>query len=241
MAVIAAFEFDDEVAIREPARHADGGHGRFGARVHQTYHFDGRDSLADGFRQLDFALGGRAEAGAGCERFARCLHDGRMRVAQQQRSPGADVIDILVAVRIEDVRALAARDEQRRSADAAESSHRRIDAARDVLLGPAEKFFGSLARHARTRQGTRRWRLAFIAISSRLPFRFSISRCFKPRYDCVPANRSCMMLANFGLLRVNCTMRPGTLPNRKRPKKTRLASREPNSRSPAKSRRSMRR
>ena len=51
--------------------------------------------------------------------------------------------------------------------------------------------------HARTRPGTRRCRLAFMAISSRLPFRFSISRRFKPRYDWVPANRSCMMPANL--------------------------------------------
>ena len=69
MAVVAAFELDDEVAAGEPARHADGGHRGLGAGVHQTHHFDRRDSLADRFRQLDLALGGRAEAGAGCERF----------------------------------------------------------------------------------------------------------------------------------------------------------------------------
>ena len=65
----------------------------------------------------------------------------RMAVPQQQRSPGADVIDVLVAVDVEKVRALAARDEGRIPADAAERAHRRVDAARnDLLRFPKELF-----------------------------------------------------------------------------------------------------
>ena len=111
VAVIAAFELDDEVAAGEAAGQADRGHGGFGAGVDQAHHFDGRDGIADGCGELDFGFGGRAETGADVERSVDGGEDLGMAVAEQQRAPGADVVDVLVAVDVEEVRAFAAGDE----------------------------------------------------------------------------------------------------------------------------------
>ena len=83
---------------------------------------------------VDLLLGGRAEAGADGHRAFERRQNCRMAVAQQQRPPGADVIDVLVAVRVEDVRSLAAGDEGRIPADAAERAHRRIHSSRNDAL-----------------------------------------------------------------------------------------------------------
>ena len=62
-----------------------------------------------------------------------------MAVAEDQRPPRADVIDVLVAIGIEDVRAFAAFDKGRSSSDAAVSANRRVDAARDRRAGRVRK------------------------------------------------------------------------------------------------------
>ena len=67
----------------------------------------------DRLGQLDLALGRRAETGADLERLFQGLHDGGMAMPQQQRPPRADVIDVAVAVDIEQIRAFTARDEDR--------------------------------------------------------------------------------------------------------------------------------
>ncbi len=107
---------------------------------------DGTHSL-DQFGQLDFAFGGRAEAGADLQHLAQSVcHDWRA-VAQDQRAPGQDVVDVLVAVDVEDLRSFAASDERRRAAHAAKRSHGRIDAARNQLLRASKEGFGSAAVH----------------------------------------------------------------------------------------------
>ena len=42
-------------------------HAGFGAGIDQAHHFDRRNGIDDQFGQLDFAAGGRAEAGADLE------------------------------------------------------------------------------------------------------------------------------------------------------------------------------
>ena len=92
--------------------------------------------LRDQLGQFDFALGGRAEAGPDFQHLAQRV-DHRLRaVPQQQRSPRAHVIDVGIAVDVEDARAFAALDESRDSADAAKRPHRRIHAAGNHLLRP---------------------------------------------------------------------------------------------------------
>ena len=64
-------------------------------------------------------------------------------MAEDQRPPGEDVVDVAVAVDVDEVRALAALDEERRAADGSERADGRADAAwqqarrlREEPLGP---------------------------------------------------------------------------------------------------------
>ena len=47
MAVIATFEFDDQIALGEPAGQANGGHGGFRSGVDEANHFDGGNCFRD--------------------------------------------------------------------------------------------------------------------------------------------------------------------------------------------------
>jgi hypothetical protein len=114
------------------------------------------EGIADGLRQFDFLCRGGAEAGADGESALEGLEDRGMAMAEQQRSPGADVIDVFVAIDIEDVRPLAAGDEHRLATDTAEGAHRGVDAAGDDLLRTAEEFFGLCVGHAGPLRGTMR-------------------------------------------------------------------------------------
>ena len=57
------------------------------------------------------------------------LDDARMRMPENQRAPGAAVIEIAIAVDVDEVSAFARGDEDRLPADAAEGPSRTIDAA----------------------------------------------------------------------------------------------------------------
>ena len=63
-----------------------------------------------------------------------------MTVAEDHRPPGADVIDIGIAVDIIDFRAGGAFDEDRFAADGAKGAHRTVDAAGDDLVGFGKVF-----------------------------------------------------------------------------------------------------
>ena len=75
----------------------------------------------------------------------------RMRVADDRRAPRADVIDIALAVGVPQIRALAAHEKPRRSADRAKSPHGRIDAGRNRSLCTREKVV--VAAHQWTPDG----------------------------------------------------------------------------------------
>ena len=64
----------------------------------------------------------------------------RGRMPENRRSPGADVIDVFVAIDVPDVRAFRALDEKRLAPDRAKGAHRGIHAAGNSLLRFGEKF-----------------------------------------------------------------------------------------------------
>src|SRR5690606_6895535 len=66
-----------------------------------------------------------------------------MAVTQNHRAPGADVIDVALAVLVRYIGAFGMLEKQRRAADAAEGAHRRVDATGDVVLGAGEEDFGT--------------------------------------------------------------------------------------------------
>ena len=95
------------------------------------------------FGEIGFGGRGRAEAGA----IAGGVDDGFEHsgdgVAENERSPGADVVDVFVAVGVPDVRAQPAHEEWRIAADGAKGAHRGVHAAGNHLLGALLQ----LARH----------------------------------------------------------------------------------------------
>ena len=106
VAVIAAVELDDHVAAGEAAREAQRAHRRLGARLDQAHHLDRRHGVAIALGELDLAA--RSARRSSCRARAASLTastTSRVRVAEDQRAPRADVVDVLVAVDVPDVRA----------------------------------------------------------------------------------------------------------------------------------------
>ena len=139
VAVVGAGELDERLAAGGRAGEPDRAHRRLGARGRHAQHVDARHALADELGELDLA--GRRRAVARAERGGRGdgLDHRRVGVAEDQRAPGADVVDVDVAVDVEDLRALGALDEDRVAADRAHRAHGRVHAARqDAERAPVE-------------------------------------------------------------------------------------------------------
>ncbi len=145
--VITSGEFDDPVAARETAGQAESTHRRFRARADHPHVFDRGDRLDDHLGQLGFRFVRRAEAGP----FRQSAFDGGddlgVAVAQDQRPPGADVIEQPVPVDVDEERALSPVDEERLSPDGAERAGRAIHPAGDHALRPLERRSAFLAVH----------------------------------------------------------------------------------------------
>ena len=133
MAVIAAFEFEDEVAFGEAAGEADTGHGGFGAAVDHADFLDGGDPIANGLGDGDFAEVRDTEADAAGGGVVDGGADDGWGVAEDGGAPGAEVVDEFVAIDVPDMGAGGAFDEEGGAADAAESADWGIDASGDEL------------------------------------------------------------------------------------------------------------
>ncbi len=135
MSVIAADELDDLGAPREGTGETNGRHGGFGSRVDQPDDVERRHHLADALGDVDLGLRRCTKAGAARRRLLDGLDDARVRVAEEQRAPGADVVDVAVAVDVADARAGAILHEHRVAADGAKGTHRRVHATRHDAHG----------------------------------------------------------------------------------------------------------
>ena len=87
-------------------------HSRLGAAVAEAHHFD-REAVADFFRQFPFHVVRHAEHSAGSQAGADGLHHCRMAMPRHQRAEAEVVIEIVVAVEVAEMRALAFFDENR--------------------------------------------------------------------------------------------------------------------------------
>ena len=93
MAVIAAVELDDLVALRESAREPDRAHARFRAGTCHANFLNARNQFTDQFRHFDFKRIWNSEAGAVFGGGLDGGNDFGMRVAENRRAPGADIIN----------------------------------------------------------------------------------------------------------------------------------------------------
>ena len=109
----------------------------------RTFSIDG-NGLDDGLGEIGF--GGRrgSEAGAVARGFDDGFNDLGRRVAEKQRSPGTDVVDVGVAVGVVDTGAFSANQEGRIAADRAEGAHGRVHAAGNELFSAFLEFAGDV-------------------------------------------------------------------------------------------------
>ena len=135
VAVVAARELDNLAAAGIGPRQPNGAHAGLGAGTYQPYTVHRWQGLADGPGQFYFHLHGRAEAGSPLCGPVQRLHHGGVGVTQYQRAPGAQVVNVLVAVHVPDVGALPTGNKWRRSLHGPERPYRTVNAAGDVTLG----------------------------------------------------------------------------------------------------------
>ena len=136
VAVVGAGELEDQLAAGGGAREPHRGHRGLGARGGHAQHLDRLHPPHDLGRELDLAA--RSARRSSCRRAAAAAtrrEHLRVRVPVDQRPPRADVVDVAVAVDVEQLRALAALDEERVAPDRAHRAHRRVDAAGEHLEG----------------------------------------------------------------------------------------------------------
>ncbi len=86
----------------------------------RPHHLETGHAAPDLFCQLDLRLARGAVRPAAGGGLLDGLQHGRMRVAEDQRSPGADVIEVFAAVDVGEARAMPMRDKKGRSADSPE-------------------------------------------------------------------------------------------------------------------------
>ena len=113
MAVVGAGELEELLAAGRGAGEPDRAHRRLGAGVDHPHHLDRGEAVADLGGELDLALGRRAEAGPSRGGVGDRRDHVRVGVAEDQRAPGADPVDVAVAVDVDQLEALAALDEDR--------------------------------------------------------------------------------------------------------------------------------
>ena len=142
VAVVAADELDDLRASREAACKAQGAHRRFRARVDHAHELHRRISLLHEAHEVGFERRRCAVACAACGSFGERGDDGGMRVSGDERPPRQHIVDVLVAVDVEDVRALAARDKRRIAVDVSVGAHGAVDASRHEGLRFFKRFQG---------------------------------------------------------------------------------------------------
>ena len=138
VAVIMAGHLDDLGAPRHPARHSHRRHGGLGARGDEPDLLDRRHGRGHGLGNLDLADRRGAEARARIERLDHRRADAGMGMPQDHRPPRADVINVLVAVDVEEVGSLRPGHERRLAADRPERPRRTVHAARNDAVGAKE-------------------------------------------------------------------------------------------------------
>ena len=147
MAVVTALELDEFIAARVAARNADGAHRGLRTGVDHTHHLGGGVGGGNLFRHLNFELCRQAVAQTAINGLERAVLQKLGRVAEEHRSPGADKINVFIAVLVPNAVPLRPRGKDRRHADGAERADRRIDAARHQSAGARVGFSGSCTDH----------------------------------------------------------------------------------------------
>src|SRR5689334_19152187 len=98
MPVIAAFELDYFIPLREPARQANARHRRFGAAVYHPHLFNRGNPSTDQFGHFHFERIGNSETDSALSRVANSVDHHLWRMAQNRRAPSANIIDVFLSL-----------------------------------------------------------------------------------------------------------------------------------------------
>tara|TARA_B100001250_G_scaffold237517_1_gene204100 strand:+ start:65 stop:412 length:348 start_codon:yes stop_codon:yes gene_type:complete len=103
VAVVAPLKLDNLLATGVRAHDSQNGQARLGTRIAESNHFHGRYSFDDHLCQGVFQLARRAERGTFFELLDQRRVDLIIGMTANSRTPGADVVDVLVSIDIERV------------------------------------------------------------------------------------------------------------------------------------------
>ena len=143
VAVIAAIELYDLAAAGKAPGGPDGAHHRLGAGVHHPHHLNGGNQLADSLRHHHLDLRGGAVAQAPGAGVGHRLPDLGPVVAQNHGTPGADVVNVGLAVGIGHIGAVGGGDEPGGHANGAKGPDGAVYAAGNHPSGPVKQFFAA--------------------------------------------------------------------------------------------------
>ena len=104
--VIAALKLDHIFAAGKRPRHADGGHRRFRPRADKAHFLDRGHGGDHQLRQVGFGGCRGSKTGAPLRRPLNRLHHQRMGMAENHGPPGAEVVQVAIAVGVPQVRSL---------------------------------------------------------------------------------------------------------------------------------------
>ena len=132
--MVAPLKLDNFVPSRRAPREADSAHSCFGTRACHSNLLKTGYQVAQTLGEFNFDFGRATEA----QTVLRCLNDGianpGMVVAHDHRTPRKHIVDVLIAIGIEDIGAVGSLHESWCSANRFEGSDWRIDAARNASL-----------------------------------------------------------------------------------------------------------
>ncbi len=142
--MITADKFQDEVPAGVAACRTDRAHDGLGAAVHQANLLRCGATRLNKFGELRLPFCRRPERETAGTGFLYRLYDLRAGVPQDARAPGADVVNKLIAVHVEDPVAGGMVNEQWCPAHSVEGANRRVHASWHEALGLGKQFFRPL-------------------------------------------------------------------------------------------------
>ena len=148
MAVIAAFELNRQIAAGETASDSKRAHRRFCPGIDETNQFHAWHRLPDQFGEDNFAFRRSPKTRADFKHFPQRVDDGLWAMAEQQWSPGADVVDVGVAVDVDQPGTFALGDKPGCTTDPSESPDGRVHASGCYLLGAGKELVRARMIHA---------------------------------------------------------------------------------------------
>jgi ATPase subunit of ABC transporter with duplicated ATPase domains len=140
VAVIAAVELDDDVALRETASDAQRAHRGICTARDAAHHFDRGKALVNGFGEPHFELGRRTERQAACRSLLHGVYDFWICVSEDRRPPGTNVIDVFAPSYGDDPAPVRSFDEDWMPPDRAKCTHRAIYSSRKQSLRPSQNL-----------------------------------------------------------------------------------------------------